>query len=443
MMSKRARHDGVCLRCDWSGISSTTACPTCGAGLYRVPPRPAPGSPASGKTRVSTTRGDATPDAAEPSAVLLDGRSRRLVAAVVVVSLSLGGLWFLADRRGTAPPSNAEVLVRGGTLLYAVDDGAGWSRLWRWDLADGSVRPGPRVRQPVELVDAHAAEPGIVGVTSRAPDGDLVGSVLRFLTSSNVATPVVRGDLVTWGSRGADVVVVKRGPLLGPCRRHLVIVLKTIAPALVEQEYERTMCGDILSVGRDANSTYFTRRSHDRVDVVQASYGRTHHVLAEHALLSISAASDMLVVPAAGLPMTSMSLATVRDRGDVPPPAVFGTSFSYRRLRGEPRPYRSGNERLWIDRVLAWSRDSAVALVAGRLGDRAGLYEIVAGPGLLPEPPRWVGPIRGGAWATFSEDGLAFVLTDHRLFVTRDGGLEPLPLPDGAPPPDGPLVWLG
>ncbi len=343
----------------------------------------------------------------------------------------------------TAPSATADALLGGGTLLYAVDEGAGWSRLWRWDLADGYVREGPRVRRPIELIHADGAEPGIVGVTSRTPGGDEAASLLRFLSPSDVPMPLVRGDLVTWGSRGASVVVVKRGPLLGPCRRHLAIVIKTILPGTVDREFDRTMCGDILSVGRDSNATYFTWRRSDRIDLVSAGFGTTHHVLSEVALLSVSPAGDMVVVPADGLPMTSMSLATLRDRGDVPPPAVFGISSFFRGLRGAPRPYGSGDEGLWIDRLLSWSPDSTVALVTGRLGDRVGLYEIAAEPGPRTQPPRWVGPIQGETWATFAEEGLAFVWTDDRLFATKDGGLEPVSIPHGAPRPDGPVVWLG
>jgi hypothetical protein len=366
-----------------------------------------------------------------------------LIAAVIVASIAIGAVWVASQRGVPGLATTGAPLRHAGTLVYAVDDGFGWSRLWRWDLVHGVVRRGPRVREPIGLVNADGAEPGMVGVTSRAPDGDQIGSLLRFLSPLDRAERLVRGDLVSWGSRGASVVAVKRGPLLGACRRHLAIVIKTIVPGLSEHQFDRTMCGDILSVGRDSNTTYFTRRWRDRVDLVAAGYGRTHQVLPDYALLSISSASDMVVVPAAALPSPVVSLATLRDGGDVPPAAVFGTSSFFRGLRGAPRPYRSGHDRLWVDRVLSWSPDSAVALVTGRLGDRVGLYEIAAGPGRRTEPPRWVGPIQGETWASFADDGFAFVWTDDRLFGLRDGDLQPLSVPVGAPQPDGPLVWLG
>jgi hypothetical protein len=292
------------------------------------------------------------------------------------------------------------------------------------------------------LVSSNGSQPGVVGVTSREGDGEQMGSLLRFLSPADRATPLVRGDLVTWGSMGASVVAVKRGPLLGACRRHLTIVIKTIVPALVERQYDRILCGDIQSVGRDATTTYFTRRWHDQVDLVSAGYGRTHLVLSDYALLSISPSSDMLVVPADTLPPLDPALATVADPGDVPPGSVFGVSSFFQGLRGAPRPYRSGDDTLWVDRVLSWSRDSAVALVAGRLGDRFGVYEIAAGPGRRTEPPRWVGPIQGPTWATFADHGIAFVWTDEAMFVAGAGMLQPIAIPRDAPPPDGPMVWI-
>ena len=106
--------------------------------------------------------------------------------------------------RRTAPTTRA--FLGHGTLVYAVDEGSGWSRLWRWDLSRGSVREGPRVRSPIELVNAVGAQQGVVGVTSRAADGDRIGSLLRFLSPSDRASPLVRGDLVSWGAQGASVV---------------------------------------------------------------------------------------------------------------------------------------------------------------------------------------------------------------------------------------------
>jgi hypothetical protein len=438
----------VCLRCDWSGAEGPPSCPRCEAGLYRAvdPTRASRAlvrpSPVAGADTSANRSASGAPSPRREGEDQVRRWSWRLVATAVAVAVSIGGSWLALLRPATAPASRMIGVPRTGTLVYAVDDGSGWSRLWRWDLARGSVREGPRVREPLELVNSNGAQPGVVGVTSREVDGEQLGSLLRFLSPADRATPLVRGDLVTWGSMGASVVAVKRGPLLGACRRHLTIVIKTIVPALVERQYDRTLCGDIQSVGRDATTTYFTRRWHDQVDLVSAGYGRTHLVLSDYALLSISPSSDMLVVPADTLPPLDPALATVADPGDVPPGSVFGVSSFFQGLRGAPRPYRSGDDTMWVDRVLSWSRDSAVALVAGRLGDRFGVYEIAAGPGRRTEPPRWIGPIQGPTWATFADHGIAFVWTDERMFVAGGGALQPIALPRDAPPPEGPLVWI-
>jgi hypothetical protein len=279
-------------------------------------------------------------------------------------------------------------------------------------------------------------------VTSRAPDGNMVGSILRFLSSVDRPTPLVRGDLVTWGARGAAVVSVKRGPLDGPCRRHLVVVTKTITPAIEERQFDETMCGDIRSAGRDANTTYFTLQHGDHVDIRYAGYGRTHPVLRDFALLSISPASDLLVIPSDELPPPTVVPLAVREAGDPVPTAVFGTALFYRGLSHRPKPYGVPGARLWVDRVLAWSRDSTSALVAGHVGVRIGIFEVRTGPGTHAAPPHYVGPIDGSTWATFADHHIGFVLTAGGISTYRDGELTPLPLPEGAPAPDGPIVWM-
>jgi hypothetical protein len=282
----------------------------------------------------------------------------------------------------------------------------------------------------------------MVGVTSRTVDGSFSGSLLRFLAPDESATPLVRGDLVTWGPRGATVVAVKRGPLMGPCLRHVAIVTKTIVPALEETEFDETFCGDVLSVGRDSNTTFMTLRQRDRIDLVFAGYGRTHPVLAGHALLSISPAADMLVVQAEALVFDPVSLVALRNRGDVPPTSIYGTALYFRGLGVQPRPYRAGSERLWVDEVLTWSADSTSALVTGHVGEVPGVYEITAGPQRQIEPPRLVAAPAGPAWATAATDDVSYMLVGGRFSVVRDGRARPLSLPKGAPAPDGPIVWL-
>src|SRR5205814_2369830 len=87
-------------------------------------------------------------------------RSRSLVA-FVVVALVLAfavGSWLQAHREPSGQPAAAPPL--DGTLVYAVPDGQGHSRLWRWELATGRVVRGPRVLRATELVDAGSVSFG-------------------------------------------------------------------------------------------------------------------------------------------------------------------------------------------------------------------------------------------------------------------------------------------
>jgi hypothetical protein len=76
------------------------------------------------------------------------------------------------------------------------------------------------------------------------------------------------------------------------------------------------------------------------------------------------------------------------------------------------------------------------------VGVRIGIFEVRTGPGTPTAPPHYLGPIEGSTWATFADRHIGFVLTAGRVSTYRNGALTPLPLPEGAPAPDGPIVWL-
>ena len=367
-----------------------------------------------------------------------DDRRRRALAAGLVVALVTSVLWVVIRQTGVPVSSSTPSL--DGTILYAVDDGPGWARLWRWDLETNRVRPGPRVREPQELVNAAGAAPGLVGVTSKDADARSTASLLRFLGPNDAPVPLVRGDLISWSGHGVSVVAVKRGPIVGGCRP-VVIETRTVIPPLSERQLAERICGDVLSVGRDSNSTYFTRWNGRTADIVLAGYGRIREILPDHALLSLSPASDMLVVPTNALPAIPLAPLAVRAADGPPISEVFGTALYFRGL-ADPRPYGGANGQLWIDRVLAWSDDSTSALIAGRFQGRNGVFQIATGPGRDLPAPRFVGAIDGGTWATFAADATGIVLTSDVFSVVRDGTSVPLPLPPDAPSPNGPIVWL-
>jgi hypothetical protein len=352
--------------------------------------------------------------------------------AVVVVALAVAG-WFAAHpaHRSDEGPRLPPGLT--GTLLYAVDRGDGTSRLWRWDLETGELRRGPDVPSPLQLVDAYAAEPGWVGVTSRSPSGGLVASVLRFLEPQDVPVPLLRGDQIAWDGRGMTVAALHEGELADGCLRHVTIDLARLATSERDRQYERArLCGRIATLGRASLVTFFTLRRGGRTDVYFAGV-HAHRILRDHTMLSVSPTSDLLVVPTPGGADTFGGAAVLggdvslffRGLGDAGPIA-YGT-------RGRP---------FALDRVLAWTTDSLSVIVLGRWGDLSGLFVLDGGAGDGLDPPRYLGPSSGLAHAAFSERDVGFVVDGPVLSYVRDGVLVPLPLPSDAPAPDGPIVWI-
>ena len=184
-------------------IPDGSVCPNCGATLFRPAQARVPRRP------TSVSAGTAPP----PDDALPPRRSRaRPTNTMTVVAAR-------CDRHHRTRPRGVDHLVRATArhrpgpgilpaairhVVYAVDDGQGWSRLWQWSLESGRVRPGARVREPTALVNASGAAPGLLGITSMTSDGRSTGSLLRFFGPSDSPVPLVQGDLVVGrpGDRG-------------------------------------------------------------------------------------------------------------------------------------------------------------------------------------------------------------------------------------------------
>ena len=423
-----------CLRCDWQGTTETATCPNCGAILYRLDERQKGARAPSGTPRPTTS---------DPPAAWEPMRRSRAPLVFVAVALALVltvGSWLKAHTPDPAPRTQLGAGLTG-TLVYAVPDGRGWSRLWRWDLATGGIHRGPRVRHAVELVNAQGAAPGWVGVTSELVDGRLQASVLRSLGPRERPASVIRGEIVSWGPGGATVTAVRHGRLRPGCHRRVSIGWTRLVPALRERKFaDPDLCGDVLSVGTDGVATFFTLVRGDRVGVFLASVGRIRSVLPDHALVAISGESDMIVAPALG--SSSVVAVTFRpgqEHGDIQHPGLF--------FRGVgatgPVPFAVEPPPLQLDRVLAWSPDGLQALVEGTVGDRRGLYLLDTGLSDGIDPPRFVDPVAGVPYATFTRYGTAVVESQSGLIVFDREGVAPLAPPSDAVLPMGPIVWIG
>jgi hypothetical protein len=444
----------VCLRCDWQGEVESGPCPRCGAPRYRAAERPPDGA-ASATRPLPDADPDARPDprrdvggpafvddaSPKTSSSAYPRRSRGFAVSFVaaIVAAAVAFTWVRAHTPATPPVPRRS---QEGTIVYASDLGDGTSRLWRWDLATGETQLGPRVRDPVELVNADTADDGWVGVTSRTGSSVLVGSVLRAMTPDAHADPLVRGDIVAWGPGGVDVVAVGRTPIGGGCRRHVTIDKAELLPETHARLFEADLCGDVLSVGRGGILTFFTIQRRDRVAIDYVGVGRPHRVLPGYAMIGASPLGDLLVVPGSDLLQFTVAPFGTRLDPDRPPTGVFGTALFFRGLAIAPIPYGEDADRFQIGRVMAWTPDGLTALVAGSLGDQAGMFEVDGGPGGGLRPPRFVGRLEGLTWATYAADGTAYVSSDAGISAVVDGRLVPLELPETAATPTGPIVWI-
>jgi hypothetical protein len=376
------------------------------------------------------------------------GRAPRTVAAAVTVAVLLGVVAVLAG--GPPPPTPPAAERRspvGGTLIYTADARAGWSRLIRWDLATNRFERGPRLRAVEEILDASALGPGWLAVTSRDRDLGFTGWILRTFATAGTRVPVIRGDLVAWAPDADAVAAVDRGPIAGRCTRRVAVRVAYLLPPARETRFERRACQDVVTVARDTTTTYLTLRRPAGTDVVYAGLGRPHRVLRDHALVSVSPTSDLIVVDDSGLPPIGLPRGGDEDfvvERDPAPVPVSGAASVYapgpRSQR--PIPYGSGDLRFVVYRVLAWSPTTPTALAVGRRAFQQGLYLLDTTPSGERKVPREIGPTRGTPYGTYTAAGTPVVTMAGDVFAFLAGRLVPLELPRGAPEPDGPLVWL-
>ncbi len=454
----------TCLRCDWQGATDAKVCPDCAAPLYELGKQPSEGAevPVRGHPEERSREAASTaivapsgapprPSSPPPQAPQQEGaaepsttRSRSLVAfllTVIVLAVAVGS-WLNAH---TEPATEAAPAARPtrftGTLVYAVPDGPNRSRIWRWDLATGRVVRGPRVPRAIELVDARGANFGWVGVTSELPNGRLRATVLRFFGPDDRATPILEGDVVSWGPKGASVAAGRRGPLRPGCRRSVSIVWARLVPSLRERKFaDPSLCGDLLSIGLDDASTMFTLDRGGRIGIFFAGIGTIHRVLPGYAMVAISGLSDIIVVPQEAL----ATLTPLPSRPEQEHADLQGAALHYLGS-GEPRPLPYGGVGgvpFSIARMLAWNSNDAFALVVGRQGFRRGFYLLDTASGDGVDTPRYIGPASGIPYGTFALDNTVFVESAGGLFATVDGELVRLQPPADAPAPDGPIVWI-
>jgi len=451
----------VCLRCEWSGRTRRPTCPRCGVSLFRPArrkSRPEPlgsggrESPALQETsRLAPGAGRAAgypsrPPAhseidalSEPRVVHegagLFGAFVAPVAAIVVLALA----WALASSPPSSPDEQPDLRAAQGTLAYAVDMGSGWQRLWLLDLASGMLIQGPRIPATSDLLRSYG---GWIAFASNRPGEMKAAYVIRSMGPGDRPKRVARGDHVSWDPTGFTVVASRRSSGWGDCLRAVAVTVAGDPPwsnKLVLSQ--RVLCSDLLSIVRGEALTYYTRASPGRVGTFFVGFTSSRLLLHGYAVLSVSPEADLLLarVPQPKKP----GLRPVAWQQDGPwLSGLLGPTALYRLGEGSPSAIRSEGSELRVGRVLAWSPDAADVLVLGELGEQLGVFLIPAAPDAESHEPEFVAEIGQGIGATFAGDGTAFLARAGRLFQVARGELLPVPLPQGAPPAAGPIVWI-
>ena len=270
----------TCLRCDWQGETNATTCPNCAAPLYELRKQPSEGAGAEvrshpeERSREAASTARVAPSAAPPrpssppppsthEAAPQPQRPRRsrslvaIVVAVIVLAVAVGA-WLNAHEAPTeaaapqTPETQPEPPLLTGSLVYAVPDGAGHSRLWRYDLETETATPGPRVRRAIELIDARSVDHTWLGPHVRAPQR---ARCRRPSCAPSAPTPgrrrLLEGDVVSWGPQGRTVIAGRRGALGIGCRRSVSIVWARLVPAAARAEVRRPLALRRPALDRD------------------------------------------------------------------------------------------------------------------------------------------------------------------------------------------------
>jgi|1186.fasta_scaffold00205_4 hypothetical protein len=389
----------LCLRCDWTGRTSSGACPRCGAPLY--------------------ARSDAgrAPDTESPP----HARSwRGWVGTGLVVLVAAGAFATVQFLTSPAAPSRPAVMGFEGYLIYAARD-EGDERLWIWDLAAGTARPGPELNAaPTALVSTYAVPDTWIGLTVPAGAGASAASVLRTADADADPVEVGRGRFVAWPDGGAFVSVL-RADAAGGCHERLRVRTVSLSARISAQSLDRVVCGQAVDLGRDSSSPYVTIRG-GGVSIDRVAGQRLDPLVRGYTPLGVSIAGDFLVRTADG--RTGMYYPT--------PGATKATMIT---VHGRP---------FIASRLLAWSNGGNVAYVEGSVGGLRGVFAVTVGPRPEPGTPTLVFATPSGvSTGSITSTNDLYVSTNGTVRFVRDDAVSAtLVPPPGAPVPTGPLLWV-
>jgi hypothetical protein len=341
-----------------------------------------------------------------------------------VIALVAGLLW---TRTRAQPASASLARALRGTLVYssAGDDGA-TGRLWRVNVSEGTATEGPRTVLPDEIVAA-----GSQGIGVRAG-----GRAYEFPDLDPESAPLLlaEGQLVAWAPGGNAVFVVTRTPARGRCPTLHIDFVDALSHG-AQDLYDEPTCDrpDGLAVDGLARP-FLSLAGRTNSGVFELGYRKLHRVVPEFSLLAVSPVGDMLVGPRIESP------AGVAD-GSAP---VLRTLLAWQGVGG-PTAMGTARHDLRAERFLAWSADGHRAAVLGTLGTVRSIWLLDIDPGagrrtphrVAPELPKAVTDV-GAAFA----GGTLLETAEGKLYASDGRGYREIGLPDGAPAPSGPILWL-
>ncbi len=356
-----------------------------------------------------------------------------LVAAVV------GVIVVQSNTRDPDAPTGRIADMRG-TLLYVDPDPAtGRSRLWLWNLETGAIDEGPEIATPTEMVDASQAGSGWVGLTSGSGD-EFRASYLDTFGANDAAIQLADGARVAWGPFGESVSSLTRSEE-GQCD------ILTLAIALdADVNFPPFPCDRVGTMALSSASTFFDVSNDDSTSIYSTLGSDRLVVEIEDAVLAgVSETGRVLAVP------TSCSVRQEQERL-CPALSILDVIPDPHDSRNDPRKrlvrYGEEDASLTFERLAGWSRFGDHAYIVGTYRSVLGLYSV-------PVPRRSI-PIQGpiqpdlvmplnttSIHITETPTGELFVARGDTLILVR--GADPLEYPeppDGAPMPEGPILWL-
>jgi hypothetical protein len=346
---------------------------------------------------------------------------RGWIATGLVIVLAAVAFLTIQHFTPAAAPSATSSTGLQGYLVYPALD-AGQERLWIWDLAAGTVRPGPVVgATPSAIVSTYSVEDSWVGLTIPTGGGASEAAVLRGADPGAQPVRLGSGHIVAWQEGGSFVSLLRSGPR-GGCRNRLVVTTVSLADRISGRSFDQSVCGRPIGLLRDSTSPYVTLRTARGVTIDRAAADTLSPILRGYVALGATLNGDFLVR------------------------APGGQAGMYYPGPGVPRPamITLHDQPLLASALLAWSTDGNVAYVLGSIGGVDGVFALTVGPRPRPDAPSLVfGTSSTSVAASITVTNDLYVLADGTVRFVHDGEVTAVfSPPPGAPDPTGPLLWV-